>query len=175
MIRIGFFGTPELAANVLHDLLLDVRFEVVFAVTNPDKPVGRSAVMTPTPVKTLARAHSLPVFTPSRIRENTDLFEMLKTYSCDYFVIVAYGKILPEEILCIPNKLCINVHGSILPKYRGASPIQSALLHGEKQTGVTIMSMSLGMDEGDILLIEPIHLEAAETSASLFEKFADIS
>jgi methionyl-tRNA formyltransferase len=154
---------------------LDVRFEVVFVVTNPDKPTGRNAVITSSPVKTLARTHSLPIYTPHRIRENLDLFKMLKSYTCDYFVVVAYGKILPEEILSIPKKLCINIHGSILPKYRGASPIQSALMHGEKQTGVTIMSMSLGMDEGDILLIEPIHLEAAETSGSLFEKFADIS
>jgi methionyl-tRNA formyltransferase len=175
MIRIGFFGTPELAANVLQDLLLDVRFDVVFAVTNPDKPIGRSAVLTPTPVKVLARNHGLPVYTPHRIRENYDLFAMLETYSCDYFVVVAYGKILPQAVLDIPKKLCINVHGSILPKYRWASPIQSALLHWETQTGVTIMSMSLGMDEWDTLFVEPIDIDLVDTSLTLFEKFAQIS
>ena len=89
----------------------------------------------------------MPTYTPTKIRENIDFFEQLKNHNCDYFVVVAYGRILPVEILQIPKKLCINVHGSLLPKYRGASPIQAALLHGEKETGVTIMVMSEGMDE----------------------------
>jgi len=175
MIRIGFFWTPLLAQGVLSDILSDSRFEVAFVVTNPDKPFGREQIQKASPVKELALIKKIPVFQPEKIRWNEDFFQTLRSFCCDYFIVVAYGKILPIEVLEIPNKLCINVHGSILPKYRGASPIQSALLGWEKETGVTIMQMSEGMDEGDIIYSENISIEKDETSETLFRKFMQIS
>ncbi len=175
MIRIGFFGTPILARDVLLDLLSASDMEVVCVVTNPDKPWGRDQMMRSTPVHELAKERNIPVLTPTKIRENTDFFDTLRSFECDYFIVVAYGRILPMELLEIPKKKSINIHGSILPKYRWASPIQSALLHGEKQTGVTIMEMSEGMDEGDILKIRIIPIDSQETSETLFEKFSKIS
>lgn len=174
-LKIGFFGTPELAQRVLVDILSDERFSVEFVVTNPDKPFGRDQRLTPTPVKLLAESHHIEVFTPQKIRNNTEFLDAIRAYGCDYFVVVAYGKILPQELLDIPKKMCVNVHGSLLPKYRGASPIQSALLAGETETGVTIMQMSAGMDEGDMIHTERITISPTENSATLFEKFAEIS
>lgn len=173
--KIGFFWTPYLAARVLDDILQSGYFDVAFVVTNPDKPIGRSDELQPTPVKKLALENDIPVFTPTKIRENTELFEQLSNYNCDYFFVVAYGLILPMVILDMPKKKCINVHGSILPAYRWASPIQSVLLNGEKETGVTIMEMSKWMDEGNIIDITKISLDPTETSETLFEKFAQIS
>ena len=115
----------------------------MFAVTNPDKSVGRSGESRPTPVKVIAQAHNIPVYTPVSVRKNPELWEILRSYNCDYFIVVAYGKIVPQELLDIPVKMCINIHGSILPAYRGASPIQAALLNGDIETGVTIMKMSI--------------------------------
>ena len=116
-------------------------------MTNPDKPFGRDQVMKPSPVKEFAVARNIPVFQPVKVRGNEQFLDDIRAYNCDYFIVVAYGKIVPLELLNIPKKMCINVHGSILPAYRGASPIQTALLYGEKETGVTIMQMSEGMDE----------------------------
>ena len=174
-MRIWFFGTPSLSAAVLHDLLESVCIEVVVVVTNPDKPIGRSGEIQPSPVKVVALAHNIPVLTPIKIRENHDFFSKLKDYDCDYFIVVAYGRILPLSLLEMPRQLSINIHGSILPLYRGASPIQSALLSGDIETGVTIMKMSEGMDEWDILKIHTISIDSTETSATLFEKFAQVS
>lgn len=174
-MRIWFFWTPYLAARVLEDLISQENIEVAFVVSNPDKPFGREQVMRPTPVKELALKEWIPVFTPDKVRNNTEFLDTIRGYDCDYFIVVAYGKILPVELLEIPKKICINVHGSILPKYRGASPIQSALLHGEKETGVTIMQMSEGMDEGDMIFVEKIQITEDETSETLFQKFAEIS
>ena len=174
-MRIWFFGTPSLAATVLQDLIWAPGIEVVFAVTNPDKPFGRDQIMRSSPVKELAIANSILVLQPLKVRNNPEFLDELRTYDCDYFIVVAYGKIVPRELLDIPKKMCINVHGSILPAYRGASPIQAALLHGEKGTGVTIMEMSEGMDEWDILKIRTIAIDTTETSESLFAKFALIS
>lgn len=131
--------------------------------------------MKATPVKELAISKNIPTFTPLKIRGNTEFLDRIRSFECDYFIVVAYGKILPLELLEIPKKMCINIHGSILPKYRGASPIQSALLFGEEKTGVTIMQMSEGMDEGDILKIREISIDSDETSETLFGKFAKIS
>ncbi len=175
MIRIGFFGTPTLARDVLLDILSTSDMEVVCVVTNPDKPWGRDQMMRSTPVHELAKERNIPVFTPTKIRENSEFFEALQNFECDYFIVVAYGRILPIEILEIPKKKSINIHGSILPRYRWASPIQSALLSGEKETGVTIMEMDEGMDEGDILKIRTISLDPKETSETLFGKFSEIS
>lgn len=175
MIRIWFFWTPSLAKKVLDDICSSQNFEVVFVVSNPDKPFGRNQEMKASPVKELAIEKKIPIFTPSKIRGNTEFLETLRSFECDYFIVVAYGRILPLELLKIPKKMCINIHGSILPKYRGASPIQSALLFGEKITGVTIMEMSEWMDEGDILKIRKISIDRKETSETLFEKFSEIS
>lgn len=174
-MRIGFFGTPSLSASVLQDLIAAPSIEIVFVVTNPDKPIGRSDQLQPSPVKILWESHNIPVFTPIRVRNNPDFLEQLRTYQCDYFVVVAYGKIVPKELLDIPTKMCINIHGSILPSYRGASPIQAALLYGDEETGVTIMEMSEWMDEGDILKVRTIKIDPTETSESLFAKFALVS
>jgi methionyl-tRNA formyltransferase len=126
-------------------------------------------------VKTLAQSYDIPVYTPEKVRGNTEFLDALRTYNCDYYIVVAYGQILPQELLDIPSRMCINIHGSVLPAYRGASPIQSAILCGETRTGVTIMQMSLGMDEGDILKIRYIDIDPTDTSAVLFEKFGKVS
>ena len=118
MIRIGFFGTPELSRRVLEDLLKSPQFEVAYAVTQPDKPVGRHAALTPSPVKTLAQERGLRVFTPDKIRGNSELYDALLAFSVDYLAVVAYGKILPPEVLSLAKKLPVNIHGSLLPKYR---------------------------------------------------------
>ena len=175
MIRIWFFGTPSLAATVLDALSSDPQFEIAFVVTNPDKPFGREQTMKASPVKELALAKDIPVFQPVKIRGNEQFLDDIRAYDCDYFIVVAYGKIVPLELLEIPSKMCINVHGSILPAYRGASPIQAALLHWEKETGVTIMQMSEWMDEGDMLKVRTIAIDPTETSESLFAKFALVS
>lgn len=146
-MRIGFFGTPTLAAQVLHDLVISDDMDVVFAVTNPDSSYGRHSTLVPSPVKIQAQKYHIPVLQPNTIRDNVEFLDMIASYNCDFFVVVAYGKILPQALLDIPRYMCINVHGSLLPKYRGASPIQSALLNGDIQTGVTIMQMSARMDE----------------------------
>lgn len=174
-MRIWFFGTPLLSAKVLQDLLNASDMEVVFVVTNPDRPIGRSSKLQETPVKTLAIAHNIPVYYPINIRDNQQFFEELRWYWCDYFIVVAYGRILPKKILEIPQKKCINVHGSLLPLYRWASPIQASLLFGEIETGVTIMEMSEWMDEWDVLKVHTIAIDPTETAGTLFEKFADIS
>lgn len=175
MIRIGFFGTPHLSAKVLQDFLNHPEFEVAFVVTGEDKPIGRHQILTANEVKTLAMAHNLPILQPARIRGNTDFLEEIKRYGVDYFVVVAYGKILPIDVLQVPKKYPINIHGSILPKYRGASPIQAALIAGEQETGVTIMVMDEKMDEGDIIDIQKIEIAPEETTVTLFEKFAQLS
>lgn len=175
MIRIGFFWTPHLSARVLQDFLNSPQFEVTFVVTGEDKPIGRHQILTANEVKTLALENNIPVLQPARIRGNTELLEEIKTYDVDYFVVVAYGKILPRELLEIPKKYPINIHGSVLPKYRGASPIQAALITGETETGVTIMVMNEKMDEGDIINVKKIEISADETTATLFGKFEEVS
>ncbi|MDD2487563.1 MAG: methionyl-tRNA formyltransferase [Candidatus Gracilibacteria bacterium] len=175
MIKIGFFGTPELAKNVLEDICDSNRFEVCFAVTQADKPVGRGLEIKESPVKAYSKEKSIPVYSPEKIRNNNEFIDEINKYEADYFIVVAYGKIMPNEILEMPKKMCINVHGSILPKYRGASPIQSALMAGDKVTGVTIMKMSEGMDEGDIIDILEIGIDKFDTSELLYEKFQKVS
>lgn len=175
MLKIGFFGTPHLASRVLRDFLDSPEVEVVFVVTGEDKKVGRHQVLSANSVKQLALEHDIPCLQPAKIRGNTEFLEALRLYDADYFVTVAYGKILPAELLAIPKKLPINIHGSILPEYRGASPIQAALIAGAKETGVTIMVMDDKMDEGDIIDILPIPIAPDETSGTLFEKFGEIS
>lgn len=174
-MKIWFFGTPELAQKVLADLINDDRFKVAFVVTNPDKPIGRSSIPCPSPVKKLANMHNITALQPEKITWNEQLLNHICSFHCDYFVVVAYGKILPKSILEAPKNMCLNVHGSLLPKYRWASPIQSALLQGEDETGVTIMRMNERMDEGDIILTQKIPIKKTDTSKTLFEVFEKIS
>ena len=173
-MRTVFFGTPQFAVPALECLLNHPEFQVIAVVTQPDKRRGRGSQMIPSAVKTVAIEHQLPVWQPEKIKKDPETISQLKNSSADVFVVVAYGQILSSEILSIPKLGCINVHGSILPQYRGAAPIQWSLFHGESQTGVTTMLMDEGMDTGLILLksYTPIGLldnahQIATTLASL--------
>ena len=148
-VRIVFMGTPEFASVCL-DGLVKAGYNVVLAVTQPDKPVGRKHVITPPPAKVTAVEAGIPVFQPDTMKSD-ESYEMVKSYNPDLIITAAYGKILPQRMLELPKYECINVHGSLLPKYRGASPVQQAILDGQTQTGVTIMKMDVGMDTGDML------------------------
>ena len=148
-MKIVFMGTPEYAAASLEAVIQSGR-EVTLVVTQPDKPKGRSGELIPSPVKQCAIKHGIPVFQPERIKR-AEAVEQLKQYEADLFVVAAFGQILSQEILDMPRLGSINVHASLLPKYRGASPIQRVLLDGEKKTGITIMQMDAGIDTGDIL------------------------
>jgi methionyl-tRNA formyltransferase len=166
-MKIIFMGTPAYADQILKDLIKASDIEVAAVYTQPDKPVGRKKVLTPPPVKITAQQANITVYQPNRLRDDTVVEELLKI-ECDYIVVAAYGQILPKSIL--DHAPCINLHASILPKYRGASPIQESLLHGDKQTGVTAMKMDVGLDTGDILKISKIAIEDDEVAESLFEK-----
>lgn len=148
-MRIVFMGTPDLAATVLNKLV-ENHYEVVLCVTQPDKPVGRKMVLTPPPAKVVAMQHDIPVWQPDTLR-TPEALEHLTSYQPDMIITAAYGKILPKTMLDLPKYGAINVHGSLLPKYRGAAPVQWAILNLDEKTGVTIMRMDPGMDTGDIL------------------------
>ena len=167
-MKIIFMGTPDFAETSLA-ALISSEHEVLAVVTQPDKPKGRKGELTPSPVKVLAMKHNLTVHQPVKVRE-PEFVEMLKEYNPDVIVVVAFGQIIPESILKIPKYGCVNIHGSLLPKYRGAAPIQWAVLDGEKETGITSMLMDKGLDTGDILLKKVIPIAEDETSGSLFEK-----
>ena len=151
-MQVIFFGTPQFAIPSLECLLSHPEFEVIAVVTQPDKPRGRGSKMMPSPVKKLALEHQLPVWQPKKIKKDAETLNKLKQSSADVFVVVAYGQILSSEILNMPKLGCINVHGSILPQYRGAAPIQWSLYHGDNSTGITTMLMDRGMDTGAMLL-----------------------
>ena len=184
-MRIMFMGTPEISAVCLRELIASDN-EIVAVVTGKDKPRGRGNVMTPTAVKALALEHSLPVYTPDSLK-GEDFAALLNEINPDLIAVVAYGKILPKSVLDFPKHGCINVHVSLLPKYRGAAPMQRAIINGEKETGVTIMYMAEGVDTGDIIAteafpigaeddFEAIHDRSAETGAKLLVKtIADIA
>ena len=165
-------GTPDYAEVILQGLLQKKEINVLAVYTQPDKPVGRKRVMTPPQVKTLALEYKIDVYQPSRLRD-ADVVEKLLTIECDYIVVAAYGQILPLEIL--EHAPCINLHASILPQYRGASPIQQTLLNGDKMTGVTAMLMEEGLDTGDILKIEKIEVPNDELVESLFERLTQVA
>jgi methionyl-tRNA formyltransferase len=167
-MKIVFFGTPDFAVPTLEKLLNNSAFEVLAVVTQPDKRRERGNKLTPSPVKTFAATHNLPVWQPQRVKKNTETLTQLKQSDADVFVVVAYGQILSQKILNIPKLGCINLHGSILPKYRGAAPIQWCLYNGEKETGITTMLMDAGMDTGAMLL-------KATTSIGLLENAQDLS
>lgn len=152
-MKIVFFGTPQFAVPTLEKLLNHSEFEVLAVVTQPDKRRERGNKLTPSPVKAIATAHNLAVWQPERVKKDTEILTQLKQSDADVFVVVAYGQILSSKILNIPKLGCINVHGSILPKYRGAAPIQWCLYNGERETGITTMLMDAGMDTGPMLQI----------------------
>lgn len=171
-MRIIFMGTPDFSVGTL-EALVEAGHEVVLAVTQPDKPKGRGKEMQFTPVKECAIKYDIPVYQPRRIRE-PECVEELRAYNADVMVVVAFGQILPKEILEMTPYGCINVHASLLPKYRGAAPIQWAILDGETVTGVTTMQMNEGLDTGDMLLKVEIEIEEKETGGTLHDKLANI-
>jgi len=170
-LRIIFMGTPELAAKSLQALLGVPEFKVTAVVTQPDQPKGRGMKLQPSPVKEIALQAQLPVLQPQRARDEKFLHE-LRRYEPELIAVAAYGQILPQSILDLPRFGCLNVHTSLLPKYRGAAPIQWAILNGDPETGVTIMKMNAGMDTGDIVSQQTIPIAAADNSETLYERLA---
>lgn len=171
-LRIVFMGTPDFAVPSLQ-ALLDGPDQIVAVVCQPDRERGRGKILSPPPVKSVAALHAIPVLQPSSVRKEP-FFEQLKALTPDLLVVVAYGKILPSTLLALPPMGAINVHGSLLPKYRGAAPIQWAVINGEPQTGITIMQLDEGMDTGDILLSVPVTIGPQETAGTLFDRLAQL-
>lgn len=169
-MKVIFMGTPDFSVGTL-EALVEAGHEVVLAVTQPDKPKGRGKEMQFTPVKECALKYNIPVFQPRRVRE-AECIEELRKYNADIMVVVAFGQILPKEILEMTTYGCVNVHASLLPKYRGAAPIQWSIIDGEEVTGVTTMQMDEGLDTGDMLLKTEIPMDAKETGGSLHDKLA---
>lgn len=169
-MKIAFMGTPDLSDIVLK-ALMEAGHEIVCAVTQPDKPKGRKGELTPPPVKVTAEANGIPVLQPKSAK-TAEFFEELKAFAPEVICVAAYGKILPKAVLELAPYGCINVHTSLLPKYRGAAPIQWAVLNGEEKTGVTIMKMDEGIDTGDIIMVKEITLAKDETAGTLFDKLA---
>ena len=170
-MKIVFMGTPDLSVTVLR-AIVNSHHQVTAVVTREDKPKGRGKEVAEPPVKVYAKELGVPIFQPAKIKAE-DAVAMLKTFDADIFVVAAYGQILSSEILSIPKYGCINVHTSLLPKYRGSAPIQWAIIEGETETGVTIMQMDEGMDTGDILFTKTVPIDANETGGSLHDKLAD--
>ncbi len=170
-LRILFMGTAELACASLRALLASTHFEVLAVVTQPDRPKGRQLKPQPSPVKTIAIAAGLPLLQPERARD-PDFISSVAKLAPDVIVVAAYGQLLPPSILELPKFGCVNVHASLLPKYRGAAPIQWAILNNDQETGVTIMKMSAGLDTGDILTQKATPIKPDETTAELHERLA---
>ena len=173
MLNILFMGTPDFAKESLESIY-NAGHNILGVVTNPDKPKGRGMKMAFSPVKEFAISKNINVYQPIKVRKNEEFIEEIKKINPDLICVVAYGKILQKEILEIPKYGCINVHASILPKYRGAAPIQWAVINGDKTTGVTTMFMDEGMDTGDILLKEETAISDDETTGELWEKLSKI-
>ena len=171
-MRIVFMGTPDFAVPTL-TALIEGGHEVVAVVTQPDKPKGRGKAVLMTPVKEKAIEYEIPVYQPVKVRD-PEFVELLKTMAPDAIVVVAFGQILPKSILDLPKYGCVNVHASLLPKYRGAAPIQWAVIDGCEYSGVTTMQMNEGLDTGDILLTEKVKLDPKETGGSLFDRLSDV-
>ena len=167
-MKVIFMGTPDFAAASL-EALIDSRHEIQAVVTQPDKPKGRKGELTPSPVKVIAKREGIKVYQPLKVRDE-EFVKTLRAYNPDVMVVVAFGQIIPLSILKMPKYGCVNIHGSLLPKYRGAAPIQWAVLDGEKETGITTILMDEGIDTGDILLKKTIKIDTDETSGSLFDK-----
>ena len=172
-MKVVFMGTPDFAVESLK-AIYNAKYEVLQVVTNPDKPQGRGMKLTASPVKQFALENGLKVYQPVKVKNNEEFIEELKKLNPDAIVVVAYGKILPKEILEIPKLGCINVHASLLPKYRGAAPIQWAIINGDKKTGVTTMYMDEGMDTGDIILKQEVDIRDDETTGELWGELSEI-
>ena len=170
MLDIVFMGTPDFAKESL-EAIYNAGHNIIAVITNPDRPKGRGMKMIASPVKEFANSKNIPVLQPEKIREIKETLEHLNP---DLFCVVAYGKILPQDILDIPKKGSINVHGSLLPKYRGAAPIQWAVLNGDKKTGITTMYMDAGMDTGDMILQEEVEIGENETTGELWDRLSKI-
>ncbi|MCG3864357.1 MULTISPECIES: methionyl-tRNA formyltransferase [unclassified Photobacterium] len=171
-LRIVFAGTPDFAARHLA-ALLSSQHQVVAVYTQPDRPAGRGKKLTASPVKNIALEHDIPVYQPASLR-NEEAQQELAAIEADIMVVVAYGLLLPQEVLDTPRLGCINVHGSILPRWRGAAPIQRSIWAGDTETGVTIMQMDIGLDTGDMLKVATLPIEATDTSATMYEKLAEL-
>ncbi|RCX23065.1 methionyl-tRNA formyltransferase [Fontibacillus phaseoli] len=169
-MNIVFMGTPAFAVPSLEALLKE-GYHVVGVVTQPDRPQGRKKVLTPTPVKEAALKHGLPVLQPQRLR-SPEAVEELAALKPDLIVTAAYGQILPKTVLDLPKYGCLNVHGSLLPKYRGGAPIQRSIINGERETGITLMYMAEGLDTGDMIAKSIIPIEDEDTAGSIFEKLS---
>ncbi|MGN1002290.1 MAG: methionyl-tRNA formyltransferase [Oscillospiraceae bacterium] len=167
-MRIVFMGTPDFAAASLKKLI-EENYDIAGVFTQPDKPKGRGMSLSFSPVKEQALAHGLPVFQPEKMRDGT-AYELLKTLAPDLIVVVAYGRILPDDILALPKYGCVNVHGSLLPKYRGSAPIQWAVLNGDKVSGVSTMYLASEMDAGDVIYRQETEIGEFETSGQLFDR-----
>ena len=173
-MKVIFFGTPQFAVPTLEKLLNHSEFEVLAVVTQPDKRRGRGNKFTPSPVKSLAVTHNLSVWQPQRIKKDEATLTQLDVIDADVFVVIAYGQILSQQILDMPKLACVNVHGSILPEYRGAAPIQWCLHNGAAETGITTMLMDAGMDTGAMLMKATIPIGLLDNSQDLAEKLASI-
>ncbi len=165
--KVLFMGTPEIAKGCLEQMVND-GYNVVGVFTREDKPVGRKQIMTAPPVKVYAQEHNIPVYQPKTLKGEAT--EIIKGINPDLIVVVAYGRILPKDVIDIPQFGCVNLHVSLLPKYRGAAPIQWSLINGDKQTGVTVMYIDEGLDTGDIIDVLPIDITEDETQEELFAK-----
>lgn len=175
MINIVFFGTPAIALKSLEYLYNSEKINVLAVVTQPDKPAGRGHKLTMSPIKQFALEKGLPVFQPKSIRKEPDIQEELKNLKPDFFVTFAFGQILSQEVLDIPKYETINLHASLLPKYRGANPIQRAIINGDKETGICTMITELGLDCGDVCLREVIQIPDNMTCVDLFEEISEKS
>lgn len=170
-MRILFMGTPDFAAESLKKLS-DSKHEIIGVVTNPDKPKGRGMKLAESPVKEVAVSKGITVYQPQKVRDNEEFINDIKLMNPDIICVVAYGKILPKELLDIPQYGCVNLHGSLLPKYRGAAPIQWAVLNGDKKTGLTTIYMNEHMDEGDMILKREVEIGEYETTGELWNRLA---
>ncbi|EEG29634.1 methionyl-tRNA formyltransferase [[Clostridium] methylpentosum DSM 5476] len=172
-MKLVFMGTPDFAAASLQRLIDSGKHEILAVYTQPDKPKGRGYKLAPPPVKVLALEHGIPVFQPVSLKEESVL-EQLEAFSPDLIAVVAYGRILPSAVLELPKFGCVNLHGSLLPKYRGAAPIQWSVLNGDPVAGVTTMYMAEGLDTGDMILKAETEIGADETSSELYDRLAQI-
>lgn len=172
-MRLVFMGTPDFAKESL-EAVYNEGYEILAVVTNPDRPKGRGMKMVESPVKEFAKEKNLKIYQPEKVKKNIEFIEEIKKLQPDVICVVAYGKILPKEILEIPKLGCINVHGSLLPKYRGAAPIQWAILNGDKETGITTMYMNEGMDTGDMILKGKVTIGEDETTGELWDRLSKI-
>jgi methionyl-tRNA formyltransferase len=172
-VKIIFFGTSEIGLPILQELIN--KHEVLAVVTSSDKPVGRKQILTPSPIATIAETYKLPVYKPSKIKNNPQFINTLQSFGADIFIVVAYGKILPLELLAIPPLQTINVHFSLLPKYRGPAPVQFALLNGETQTGATVFILDELVDHGPILGTVKVDILPEDTNLTLQHRLAEVS